>query len=340
MKKIILIFILILISIITFSFGYDELLKKALEFSWEGEYSKAENLFSQLLEDYKTEELIIAYSNTLAWQGKYQEAIKIIEDSNIETPEVLETKAKIYFWAKDYKAGVEIIEKLKSNNINISADLQKLYSEYKNFRFNYLFMNYNTELASTSLESDFSTIYKFNNRNIYKIGLSINIGLKNYSYDTFSMNINYSKDKIYTFLGLSDKQYYFAGIEYYMDNLFFGFSNSIYRGYNDLNFTLNNQGLIGYNFNLNNFIFTFKPIVIYNKEFYNSYNKDVFRYYINASLSYKDALYLNYFFNFKDINNINGNYKFDMNSFYIRFNSSYDFIYKNYLLGAGIEFNF
>lgn len=339
MKKINFIIITILISIISFSLGYDELLRDAQELAWNGQYEKAEEMFSKLIEDFKTEELIIAYSNTLAWQGKYEEAIKIIENSDIDSNIVKEQKAKIYFWDKQYEQALKIIDELKSENYNFSQNINDLVEEYYNFKFNKIFVDYKTELMDTEITSIVSGGYRFNNRDIYSFGISGNLNLINYSFNNYSVQIDFSKDFYNIFAGLSDNQFYFLGGNIYLNNFNLGYRNSIYKGNEDINlkYSLLNQGTLGYTISFNNGYAKLNINLIDTLEFYNSTTNNIFNYYLNPGVNFYN-FDVSYFFNHTDINNLNASYKLIYDTFNIKFIGDYDFISELLLIGLGFEF--
>lgn len=339
LKQISLFIIFLLITAITFSFGYDELLRDAQQYAWDGQYDKAEELYSKLMKDFKTEELIIAYSNVLAWQGKFDEAIKIIENTGIDSPAVLENKAKILFWKKDYEKALEVIKKLQAENYNFTDEVKNLIDSYYDFKFNRIFVDYKTELIGTEITSVVSGGYQYNNREIYSIDVSGDLTLLNYSYDKYSLQLDFSKDFYNIFAGLSHNQFYFLGGKIYLDNFNFGYRNSLYKGNQDinLNYSLLNHGTIGYSMFFDNGYLNLSVNLIDTLEFYDSSTKNIFSYYLNPRLNLYN-IDLNYFFNHTDINNLNASYKLIYDTFNIKFIGDYDFISNLLLIGVGFEF--
>ncbi|MGM0641396.1 MAG: tetratricopeptide repeat protein [Thermotogota bacterium] len=341
MKKISLFVLILFISIITFSFGYDELLKDAQEFAFKGDYKKAENLYSKLIEDFQTEELFISYANTLAWQGKYNEAIKLLDNSGIESNPILETKAKILIWAKDYEKGIRILENLKNKEYALSPDIQDLLNDYYNFKFNNIFANYKTEVADEQLSSELSLGYTYNNRDKYKIGFSTNLGLLNYSYNSYSFQSNFSKDIFNIYLGLSDKQYYFLGAELYLSNFITTYKNSLYKGNEDisLNFSLLNEISLGYSHSFDRGYLNVYGIFINTTDFFESQNENTFSYYFKTNFNFLN-FNTNYNFNFKDVNDFNVSYKFYFDTWNILLSGEYNFITDSFMIGTGFDIIF
>jgi hypothetical protein len=339
LKQINLLIFFLLITIITFPFGYDELLRDAQELAWNGQYEKAEEMFSRLIEDFNTEELIIAYSNTLAWQGKYDEAIKIIENSKIESDVIEEQKAKIYFWSKEFEKALKIIDDLKSKNYIFSDEINNLVEDYYNFKFNKIFVDYKTELMDTEITSLFSGGYTYNNRDIYGAGVSGEITLLNYSLNKYSLQFDFSKDFYNIFAGLSDNQFYFLGGKIYLNNFNFGYRNSLYKGNEDINlkYSLLNQGTIGYSIFLDDGYLNLNVNLINTLEFYDFNTENIFNYYVNPRFN----LYnfdINYFFNHTNTNNLNASYDLVYDMFSVKFVGDYDFISDLLLIGMGFEF--
>lgn len=350
MKKIYLLLFILVISIITFSLGYDELLRDAQEYAWQGNYTKAENLYSKLIEDFHTEELYIAYANTLAWQGKYDEAVKLLEESGIKSNQILETKAKILIWAKKYEKGIKILENLKSQGYSLSPDILDLMKEYYNFNFNNIFVEYKTELSGEDntndpsldpLTSQLSGGYTFNNRDKYKIGFSANLGLLNYLYNSYSIQGNFSRDFYNIYLGISDKQYYFLGTEFYLSDFITTLKNSLYKG-NDsisLDFSLLNEFSLGYAYSFNKGYISLYGIFINTTEFYESKTENIISYYFRTTLNYSN-LTTNYYFNFDNINNLNVSYKFIFDDWNLKMMGEYDFISNSLMVGTGFDIIF
>lgn len=112
--------------------NYDEKLLEALEFSRIGIYDEAEKLFLELLEEFRTKELIIAYSNLLAWQGFYNKALEVVilfeDQSDIE---IIEQLAKIYFWKENFDKAYKHYYLLKTKEIFIEESIKEFMNWYE-----------------------------------------------------------------------------------------------------------------------------------------------------------------------------------------------------------------
>lgn len=131
MKKLLLITLIISITIISFSSIFEDTFKKALNYSWEGEYAKAEEIFKDLMQSYRTVDVVIAYSNMLAWQEKYQQSLEVLYKYEEENNDIKANKAKIYYWMGNYSKAYELYTELKNDNYTLEEEFREFYAWYK-----------------------------------------------------------------------------------------------------------------------------------------------------------------------------------------------------------------
>jgi hypothetical protein len=122
-KKIIVLYI---IFIITGIIIYAEDIKDAEIYLKNGEINKAEKIYKDLFEKDENSETLIMYTNSIIWQKKYNEALNIIEKSNIEGNEIEEQKAKIYFWKGDIEKAEYIYSNLEKNGYDTGENGKKV----------------------------------------------------------------------------------------------------------------------------------------------------------------------------------------------------------------------
>ncbi|MGM0641850.1 MAG: tetratricopeptide repeat protein [Thermotogota bacterium] len=132
MKKFFIITLIISLTIISFSSIFEDTFKKALNYSWEGEYTKAEEIFKDLMESYRTVDVVIAYSNMLAWQEKYQQALEILYKYEEENNDIKANKAKVYYWMGNYSKAYEFYTELKNDNYTLEEEFKDFYTWYEN----------------------------------------------------------------------------------------------------------------------------------------------------------------------------------------------------------------
>jgi hypothetical protein len=116
---------------LSFSSIFEDTLKKALNYSWDGEYEKAEEIFKDLMQSYRTSDVVIAYSNMLAWQGKYQQALSVLYQYEEENNDIKSNKAKIYFWMGNFSKSYELYDELLNDGYEIEQDFKDFYNWYK-----------------------------------------------------------------------------------------------------------------------------------------------------------------------------------------------------------------
>lgn len=131
MKKTIIIALILMIMALSFSSIFEDTLKKALNYSWDGEYEKAEEIFKDLMQSYRTSDVVIAYSNMLAWQGKYQQALSVLYQYEEENNDIKSNKAKIYFWMGNFSKSYELYDELLNDGYEIEQDFKDFYNWYK-----------------------------------------------------------------------------------------------------------------------------------------------------------------------------------------------------------------
>jgi hypothetical protein len=131
MKKTIIIALIFMIMALSFSSIFEDTLKKALNYSWDGEYEKAEEIFKDLMQSYRTSDVVIAYSNMLAWQGKYQQALSVLYQYEEENNDIKSNKAKIYFWMGNFSKSYELYDELLNDGYEIEQDFKDFYNWYK-----------------------------------------------------------------------------------------------------------------------------------------------------------------------------------------------------------------
>lgn len=131
MKKTIIIALIFMIMALSFSSIFEDTLKKALNYSWDGEYEKAEEIFKDLMQSYRTSDVVIAYSNMLAWQEKYQQALSVLYQYEEENNDIKSNKAKIYFWMGNFSKSYELYDELLNDGYEIEQDFKDFYNWYK-----------------------------------------------------------------------------------------------------------------------------------------------------------------------------------------------------------------
>jgi thioredoxin-like negative regulator of GroEL len=131
MKKTIIITLTILLITVSFSSIFEDTFKKALNYSWNGEYEKAEDIFKDLMETYRTVDVVIAYSNMLAWQEKYQQALSVLYQFEEENNDIKANKAKIYFWMGNFSKSYELYDELLNSGYEIQQNFKDFYNWYQ-----------------------------------------------------------------------------------------------------------------------------------------------------------------------------------------------------------------
>ena len=128
MKK--LIFVFIIMSFSMFGIDYELDFKKARNLSWEKNYKEAEQIYVELLKEYDSDEIAIAYANMLGWQKKYTQAIDVLEKYVLEGNEKEIQLAKIYLWMGEKELAYKTYFKLKENGNEIGEVAQKFIEKY------------------------------------------------------------------------------------------------------------------------------------------------------------------------------------------------------------------
>jgi len=131
MKKLLIITLITSLAVISFSSIFEDTFKKALNYSWEGEYTKAEEIFKDLMQSYRTVDVFIAYSNMLAWQEKYQQALEVLYKYEEENNDIKANKAKIYYWMGNYSKAYELYKELINDGYSLEEEFQDFYNWYK-----------------------------------------------------------------------------------------------------------------------------------------------------------------------------------------------------------------
>ena len=112
--------------------SYEKRVTEASSAIKSGDYKKGEEIYSKLYEKYQTTEFILNYSNVLAWQKRYNEALKIIENARVGDSETEAQRAKIYFWKGDNKKAEEIYSVLEKKGYNTGENgknVKKIFEE-------------------------------------------------------------------------------------------------------------------------------------------------------------------------------------------------------------------
>jgi thioredoxin-like negative regulator of GroEL len=116
---------------VSFSSIFEDTFKKALNYSWEGEYTKAEEIFKDLMQSYRTVDVVIAYSNMLAWQEKYQQALNVLYQYEEENNDIKANKAKIYYWMGNFSKSYDLYSELLNDGYEIEQDFKDFHSWYE-----------------------------------------------------------------------------------------------------------------------------------------------------------------------------------------------------------------
>jgi len=133
MKKILIVSLIFIISALSFSSILEDTFKKALNYSWEGEYAKAEEIFKDLMVNYRTVDVVIAYSNMLAWQEKYQQALDVLYKYEEKNNEIESNKAKVYFWMGSYSKAYDLYSQLVKDGYELNEASLEFYNWYKDY---------------------------------------------------------------------------------------------------------------------------------------------------------------------------------------------------------------
>jgi thioredoxin-like negative regulator of GroEL len=131
MKKTIIITLILMIMTVSFSSIFEDTFKKALNYSWEGEYTKAEEIFKDLMQSYRTVDVVIAYSNMLAWQEKYQQALNVLYQYEEENNDIKANKAKIYYWMGNFSKSYDLYSELLNDGYEVEQDFKDFHSWYQ-----------------------------------------------------------------------------------------------------------------------------------------------------------------------------------------------------------------
>jgi thioredoxin-like negative regulator of GroEL len=131
MKKTIIMMLILTIMTVSFSSIFEDTFKKALNYSWEGEYAKAEEIFKDLMQSYRTVDVVIAYSNMLAWQEKYQQALNVLYQYEEENNDIKANKAKIYYWMGNFSKSYDLYSELLNDGYEIEQDFKDFHSWYE-----------------------------------------------------------------------------------------------------------------------------------------------------------------------------------------------------------------
>jgi tetratricopeptide (TPR) repeat protein len=113
--------------------NYTTAFEKANELARNEEYKKAEEIYQNLLKYYNTEELIIAYSNVLIWQEKYQLATIFLNSRKTISNVVKAQLGKAYEISGSYEKAYNIYLELRESGYELSSEQKefiRLYEKY------------------------------------------------------------------------------------------------------------------------------------------------------------------------------------------------------------------
>lgn len=148
MKKLICVVLFLMLFGFSFAIEREETLKKARELSWDKKFEKSEKLYEDLIGEYKDLEIVLAYSDLLAWMGQYKKAVLFLKGNAFEDDMYYLQLAKIYYWKKDYKKANDIYKKTdKTDQFRVS--FENWYDNYKKYEIKY---KYSSEFISLDRE--------------------------------------------------------------------------------------------------------------------------------------------------------------------------------------------
>lgn len=168
LKRIIIVLLFVYSASVYCEDSYEKRVMEASSAVKSGDYKKGEEIYSKLYDEYQTTEIILNYSNILAWQKRYDEALKIIENARVSDNETEAQRAKIYFWKGDNKKAEEIYLVLEKSGYNTGENgkkVKKIFeekSEEKRYKLK-SGVYYDSEEKDTN-ELVYSLEYKYNEK--------------------------------------------------------------------------------------------------------------------------------------------------------------------------------